>query len=180
MEQKTILLAEDNPEHAELIRRAFERMGSGYRLVVVANGAEVIDYLFATGSHADRGASQMPSLMLLDLKMPELGGLQVLQVLRRVRGDAAGQLPPVVILTASQEESDLIDAYRLGAHSYIQKPAEFSQLVDAIRRIVDYWLGLNRMPPPRRSNPGPAGNHRSLAFYMPRPVSAAPPGRPDR
>lgn len=180
MEQKTILLAEDNPEHAELIRRAFERMGSGYRLHVVANGAEVIDYLFATGSYADRDTSQMPSLMLLDLKMPEMDGLQVLQILRRVRGDAAGQLPPVVILTASQEESDLVDAYRLGAHSYIQKPAEFSQLVEAVRQIVDYWLGLNRMPPPRRSNIGPSGNHRSLAFYMPRHAAATLPGKPDR
>ncbi len=153
MGQKTILLAEDDPAHAALIRRAFERVQSvGSRLDVVGTGAEVIDYLFATGAYAARSPAPLPDLLLLDLKMPEMDGLQVLQVLRRVRGDDQPRLPPVVILTSSIAEIDVVDAYRLGVHSFVRKPTDFRGLVDAMRQIVAYWLDLNQSPAAGRQN----------------------------
>jgi two-component system, response regulator len=150
MDDKTILLAEDDPAHAALIRQAIERVDCSCRADVVSNGLEVIDYLFATGSHADRDSSRMPDLIMLDLKMPKMDGLQVLQVLRRVHWDDHSRLPPVIILTSSKHQKDILDAYNLGAHSYIQKPIGFSKLVEAVRQIVEYWLGLNQYPPTRQ------------------------------
>ncbi len=155
MGQRTILLADDEPDHAQLIRRAIEQVRSDCRVDVVTDGAEVIDYLFAAGTHAGRSSAQPPDLILLDVKMPKMDGLQVLQVLRRVCSDDFSRVPPVVILTASKEEIDIVEAYRLGAHSYIHKPVEFSRLSDAVGKIVNYWLDLNQGPPARRSN-GPA------------------------
>ena len=153
MDQKTVLLVEDDPAHATLIRRAFDRVASaGNTLDVVGGGAELIEYLFATGSYAARDPSAIPDLILLDLKMPEMDGLQVLQVLRRVRGDDQAGLPPIVILTSSFAEIDVVDAYRLGAHSFVRKPSEFHELVEAIEQIVAYWLGLNRSPSAGRPN----------------------------
>ncbi len=149
MTKKTILLAEDDPAHSALIERALERVEEDYHLDVVRDGTEVIDYLFATGSYADRDPTQLPDLLLLDLKMPKMDGLQVLQVLRRVRGDGHPQMPPVVVLTSSSDAIDLIDAYRLGAFSFIRKPADFQQFVDALRQITSYWLRLNELPPGR-------------------------------
>jgi two-component system response regulator len=149
MVKGSILVAEDNVDHAELIRRAIERVDCSCRTDVVRDGAEAIDYLFATGDYADRDPRQTPDLILLDLKMPKMGGLQVLQVLRRVRSRGSDRLPPVVVLTSSKQERDLISAYDLGAHSYIEKPTEFTDLVSAVRQVVEYWLGLNRSPPKR-------------------------------
>ena len=151
MTDKNILLAEDDPAHAALICEAIRQTDSSCKIDVVNNGVEVINYLFATGSHADRDASQMPDLILLDLRMPKMDGLQVLQVLQRVRfNDNRTRLPPVVVFTCSKHEMDLVDAYRLGARSYVRKPMGFSKLVEAVRQIVGYWLGLNESPPMRR------------------------------
>jgi two-component system response regulator len=144
-------LAEDDPAHAALIRQAIQRADSSCQIDVVNNGVEAIDYLFATGSRADRDASQMPDLILLDLKMPRMDGLQVLQVLQRVRfNDNHTRLPPVVVFTCSKHEMDLVDAYRLGARSYVRKPMGSPKLVEAVQQIVGYWLGLNESPPMRR------------------------------
>lgn len=151
MAESTILLAEDDPAHAALIRRAIERVDSSCKIDVVGNGIEAIDYLFAAGSHTDRNADDVPDLILLDLKMPKMDGLQLMQVLRRVRFPNGRRLPPVVVLTSSKQETDVVKAYNLGAHSYIQKPSGFSGMVDAVRQIVQYWLGLNTSPPVRPS-----------------------------
>ncbi|MBN2476091.1 MAG: response regulator [Pirellulales bacterium] len=155
MGQKTVLLAEDDPAHAVLIRRALEQVPSKCHLEVVRDGRGVIDYLFATGSHAGRDPADAPHLILLDLKMPAMDGLQLLQVLRRVRSGEPPSLPPVVILTSSAEQPEVADAYRLGAHSFIQKPMEFAELVEVMRRIVTYWLDLNCPPPGRCVGPPP-------------------------
>jgi len=151
MGQRTILLAEGDPEHVELIRNALKRVTGQCRLDVVDSGVGVIEYLFATGPHAGRKRREPPSLILLGLQMPRMDGLQVLQVLRRVRSDQRGKLPPVVILASSSEETDVLEAYRLGAHSFIRKPAEFPRLVETLGKIVGYWLELNELPPARRS-----------------------------
>jgi two-component system response regulator len=151
MADKTILLAEDDPAHAALIREAIQQADSSCIIDVVNNGVEAIDYLFATGSRADRDASQMPDLILLDLRMPKMDGLQVLQVLQRVRfNDNRTRLPPVVVFTCSKHEMDIVEAYRLGARSYVRKPMGFSKLVEAVQQIVGYWLRLNESPPMRR------------------------------
>jgi len=147
MADKTILLAEDDPAHAALIRQAIQQADNSCQIDVVHDGVQVIDYLFATGSCADRASSQMPDLILLDLKMPKMDGLQVLQVLQRVRFTDHTRLPPVVVFTCSKHETDLVDAYRLGARSYIRKPMGFAKLVEAVQQIVGYWLRLNESPP---------------------------------
>jgi two-component system, response regulator len=150
MSDKIILLAEDDSAHTALIREAIQQADSSCKIDVVNDGVEVIDYLFATGSRADRDASRMPDLILLDLRMPRMDGLQVLQVLQRVRFADRTRLPPVVVFTCSKHETDLVDAYRLGARSYVRKPMGFSKLVEAVREIVGYWLRLNESPPMRR------------------------------
>ena len=143
---KRILLAEDDPSHAMLIQRAIQKVDSTCDVAVVCDGVEAIDYLFATGEHADRDASEMPHLILLDLRMPRMDGMQVLQVLKRVRFEGGRRMPPVVILTSSENDADVVEAYTRGAHSYICKPTAFAELVEAIRRVVEYWLGLNVSP----------------------------------
>ena len=153
MMQKTILLADDEPAHVKLIKLAIERANGNCRLDVVSNGTEVIDYLFAAGSFTDRDPKQVPNLILLNLKMPKMGALQVLQVLRRVRTDSFNVLPSVVILTSSASEVDMVEAYRLGARSFIHKPIDFSQLVEVMQQITHYWLDLNQMPTSNRPNP---------------------------
>ena len=152
MAEKTILLAEDDPAHVSLIQRALARAETKCRLDVVRDGTEVIDYLFSAGAYADRDPTDMPALLLLDLKMPKMDGLQVLQVLRRVRGDDHPRLPPVVILTSSTDEIDVVDAYRLGAYSFIHKPSGFPELVEALRQVAAYWLRLNELPSADRSS----------------------------
>ncbi len=146
---RTILLAEDDSGHEALFRRAVTQSGLECRMDVVRDGAEVIDYLFLAGEHERREPAIMPDLILLDLKMPKMDGLQVLQVLRRVRGDEQTRFPPIVVLTSSDHDADIVDAYRWGAQSYICKPLDYAEFSDAVGRTLQYWLGLNRSVPPR-------------------------------
>ncbi|HWP23600.1 MAG TPA: response regulator [Candidatus Binatia bacterium] len=144
MSDKVILLVEDNPDDEALTLRAFKKNNIGNEVVVARDGAEALDYLFGTGSHAGRDTTVMPAMTLLDLKLPKIDGLEVL---RRIRADDRTRLLPVVILTSSKEEQDLIDGYRLGANSYIRKPVDFMQFVEAVRQLGLYWLVLNEAPP---------------------------------
>lgn len=150
MNEKTVLLAEDDPAQITLFRHALTQTEFPCALDVVRDGVEVIDYLFFTGDYKGREPRAMPDLILLDLKMPRMDGLQVLQVLRRVRSDGQLRFPPIVVLTCSDDEQDIANAYRLGAQSYIRKPGSFVELVKAVRETVQYWLVLNRPMPPAR------------------------------
>ena len=141
-----IVLVEDNPNDVELTLRAFARNKIANEIVVCRDGAEALDYLHGTGKHAGRDASDAPALVLLDIKLPKVDGFEVL---RRVRGDPRTRLVPVVILTSSAEEQDRIAGYDLGANSYVRKPVDFGQFVDAVRELSVYWLMVNQ-PPPRR------------------------------
>lgn len=145
MENKVILLVEDNPDDEALTLRALKKNNIGNVVVVARDGVEALDFLFGTGSYAGRDLSIMPQVTLLDLKLPKIDGLEVL---RRIREDERTCLLPVVILTSSKEEQDLINGYRLGANSYIRKPVDFLQFTEAVRQLGLYWLVLNEMPPP--------------------------------
>jgi len=153
MREKTVLLAEDDPGHVALFRRATGDSGVSCRLEVVEDGVELIDYLFATGNYKGRDLQDMPDLILLDLKMPKMDGLQVLQVLRRVRGEDRTRFPPVVVLTSSDLDQDVAEAYRRGAQSYIRKPVDYADFAAAVRETLQYWLGLNRPVPRQRAVP---------------------------
>jgi two-component system response regulator len=139
-----ILLVEDNPDDVDLTLRAFRKSKIANEIVVARDGVEALDYLFATGQHAGRDSNSLPQLVLLDLKLPRLDGLQVLE---RIRGNPKTRLLPVVILTSSTEEPDLLTGYSLGANSYIRKPVDFQEFVVAVRRLGLYWLLLNQPPP---------------------------------
>ena len=139
-----ILLVEDNPDDVELTLRAFRKSKIANEIVVAHDGVEALDYLFATGDHAGRDNSTLPQLVLLDLKLPRIDGLQVLE---RIRANPKTKLMPVVILTSSTEEPDLKTGYSLGANSYIRKPVDFQEFVVAVSRIGLYWLLLNQPPP---------------------------------
>ena len=145
MESKVILLVEDNPDDEALTIRALGRNNIRNQVVVARDGVEALDYLFGTGAHAGRDARALPAIILLDLKLPKVDGLEVL---RRLRADERTRLAPVVILTSSSEEPDKVAGYRLGANSYIRKPVDFGQFVEAVRQLGLYWLVLNE-PPPR-------------------------------
>ena len=149
MEQmsKTILLVEDNPDDEKLMLRAFKRNNMLNPIVVARDGVEALDVLFAGAAHAGRSGGPLPTLIVLDLKLPKLDGLGVLKALR---GDERTSLIPVVILTSSKEEQDLIQGYALGANSYVRKPVDFSEFVEAVRVLGIYWLMMNQ-PPPERS-----------------------------
>ena len=142
--EKTILLVEDNPDDAELTLRALKQYNLGNGISVVRDGAEALDYLFATGSYSDRDTTIMPTVVILDLKLPKVDGLEVL---RRVRADERTRLLPVVILTSSSEQKDMINGYKLGANSYVRKPVDFTQFVEAARQLGLYWLVTNEPPP---------------------------------
>ena len=144
MDKKIVLLVEDNPDDEELTRIAFEECHLANELVVVRDGQEALDYLFLTGKYADRKMLDLPQVMLLDLKLPKVDGLEVLQ---RVRADERTKQLPVVVLTSSRHEQDLIDSYSLGASSYIQKPVDYLQFVEAVRQLGLYWLVLNQVSP---------------------------------
>jgi two-component system response regulator len=144
MNEKVILLVEDNPDDEALTLRALKKNNIGNKVVIARDGAEALDYLFGTGPHAGRDMRTMPSITLLDLKLPKIDGLEVL---RRLRGDDRTSVLPVIILTSSKEEQDLINGYRLGANSYIRKPVNFAQFVEAVRQLGLYWLVLNEAPP---------------------------------
>jgi two-component system response regulator len=147
MEDKIILLVEDNADDEKLTLRALKKNNIRNEVVVARDGAEALDYLFGTGAYAGRNLSVMPQVVLLDLKLPKLDGLEVL---RRVRGDDRTKLLPVVILTSSNEEMDRINGYDLGANSYVRKPVDFNQFSDAARQLGLYWLVLNESAPARR------------------------------
>ena len=141
--EKVILLVEDNPDDELLTRRALKKNNIGNEVIVARDGVEALDYLFGTGAHEGRDLSELPQVMLLDLKLPKIDGLGVL---RRVRADERTRLLPVVILTSSREQQDLVDGYGCGANSYIRKPVDFAQFIEAVRQLGLYWLVLNETP----------------------------------
>lgn len=141
---RIILLVEDNPDDVALTLRAFKRSHIGNEIVVASDGVEALDYLFGRGRFAERDTSHQPAVVLLDLKLPRLDGLEVLQALR---ADPRTALQPVVILTSSNEEQDMIASYQLGANSYVRKPVDFDQFIEAARKLGLYWLLLNQAPP---------------------------------
>ena len=144
MGQRLILLVEDNPDDEALTRRALAKNNIQNEVRVARDGAEALEILLGTGAHA--GHPLAPEVVLLDLKLPKVDGLEVL---RRIRADERTRLLPVVILTSSREERDVVSGYGLGANSYIRKPVDFGQFVEAVRQLGLYWLVLNE-PPPRR------------------------------
>jgi two-component system response regulator len=147
MNDKAILLVEDNADDEMLTLRALKKNNISNEVVVARDGVEALDYLFATGAHTGRDVSVLPQVVLLDLKLPKLDGLEVL---RRVRADHRTKLLPIVILTSSNEEMDRINGYGLGANSYVRKPVDFNQFSEAARQLGLYWLVLNEPPPARR------------------------------
>ena len=143
MRDRIILLVEDNPDDQALTMRALKANQILNEVVVLEDGAEALDYLFCTGRHAERDPV-MPQVVLLDLKLPKVDGLEVL---RRLREDERTRLLPVVILTSSREERDIVGGYRLGANSYVRKPVDFGEFREAVRQLGLYWLLLNEPPP---------------------------------
>jgi two-component system response regulator len=143
-EDKFILLVEDNPDDEALTLRALMKNSIRNPVVVVRDGAEALDYLFGTGAHAGRDPSAAPQVVLLDLKLPKIDGLEVL---RRIRSDERTRRQPVVVLTTSNEGRDVLSSYELGANSYIRKPVDFEQFMEAVRQLGLYWLVLNMAPP---------------------------------
>jgi CheY-like chemotaxis protein len=138
-----ILLVEDDPNDAELISRALKRGGVAVTMARVADGVEALDYLFCRGAYAARSRNARPKLILLDLKLPKLTGLEVLKA---IRADAAMKRLVVVMLTSSKEERDLAEAYDSGVNSYVVKPVNFEQLMDSLARLTHYWLTINQLP----------------------------------
>lgn len=147
MSRITILLVEDNPDDELLTMRALRSKDVANEIVVARDGAEALDYLFANGEFAGRDPADHPTLMLLDLKLPKIDGLEVL---RRVRADERTKLMPVAILTSSDEQKDMIDSYGLGANSYVRKPVDFDEFRDAVHQLHLYWILLNEPPPSSR------------------------------
>lgn len=147
MEERMILLIEDNRDDEALTLRALKKNNIKNEVIVARDGVAALDYLFGTGQYEGRDLTQMPQVVLLDLKLPKVDGLEVL---RRMRADERTQLLPVVILTSSNEEQDLINGYGLGANSYIRKPVDFTHFMEAVRQLGLYWLILNETAPPVR------------------------------
>ncbi|MCC5887994.1 MAG: response regulator [Gammaproteobacteria bacterium] len=141
-----VLLVEDNADDEELMRLAFESGNVMNPLVVVRDGVEALDFLFRTGAHAARDPDVWPQLVLLDLKLPKVSGLDVL---RRIRSDERTRTLPVVVLTSSKQEEDVVRSYELGANAYVRKPVEFAEFLDAAKQLGMFWLMLNQ-PPPRK------------------------------
>jgi len=148
-EQEIILLVEDNPDDEALTLRALRKNKIKNEIVVARDGVEAIDYLFGTGSHEGRDPNDLPQVVLLDLKLPKLDGFEVLT---KLRADERTKLLPVVILTSSKEQQDIVRGYGLGANSYVRKPVEFEQFVEAVRELGLYWLVLNEKPPKGAAN----------------------------
>lgn len=146
MKNKIILLVEDNPSDIGLTQRAFAKSNIANELVVAEDGQEALDYLFAGGQFTGRDVNELPALVLLDLKLPRVAGVDVL---RQIRADERTTRVPVVILTTSQEEQDIAQSYDLRANSYIRKPVDFTKFVEAIQHMGLYWLVLNEPPPPK-------------------------------
>lgn len=146
MKNKIILLVEDNPSDIGLTQRALDKSHIANKMVVVEDGQEALDYLFGSGQYSGRDVKRLPALVLLDLKLPRVSGLEVL---RQIRADERTSRLPVVILTTSQEEQDIAQSYDLHANSYIRKPVDFTQFVQAVQQMGLYWLVLNEPPPPK-------------------------------
>jgi len=146
MGDRIILLVEDNPDDVALTLRALKKNNILNQVVVAEDGAKALEYLFGTGEFAGRNVESLPAVVLLDLKLPKVDGLEVL---RRLRADERTTLLPVVILTSSKEEQDVIAGYELGANSYIRKPVDFDRFLGAARQLGMYWLMLNEAPPER-------------------------------
>jgi len=144
LSSKTILLVEDNPSDIALTKRALDKAHIANQLILAEDGQEALDYVFGAGAHVGRDVSDQPMLTLLDLKLPKIGGLDVL---RGIRGDPRTRRMPVVILTSSNEEQDLAAGYDLGVNSYIRKPVDFNQFAHAVEQLGLYWLVLNEPPP---------------------------------
>ena len=144
MSERAILLVEDNPDDEELTVRALKKNCIGNPVGVARDGEAALDYLFARGAYQGREVSELPQVVLLDLNLPKLSGLDVL---RRVRADERTRLLPVVVLTSSREDEDIIRSYSLGANSYVRKPVEFCQFMEAVRTLGLFWLLLNELPP---------------------------------
>ncbi len=140
----TILLVEDNPDDEALTLRAFKKNNIKNEVVVARDGVEALDYLFGTGSYSGRDANDTPAVVLLDIKLPKIDGLEVL---RRLRAEERTRFTPVVILTSSKEEQDLVRGYSLGANSYVRKPVDFTQFMNAVHQLGMYWLVLNEQAP---------------------------------
>jgi len=138
-----ILLVEDNPNDVELTLRALNRHNLANKVFVVKDGAEALDYIFSAGDYADRDINRPPKLILLDLKLPKVDGLEVL---RQIKSDERTKTVPVVVLTSSREEQDMIESYRLGVNSYIVKPVDFDKFLDSVGDLGLYWLLLNEQP----------------------------------
>jgi CheY-like chemotaxis protein len=144
MPNKAILLVEDNPDDEKLSMRALHKNNVANELVVAHDGVEALDYLFGTGMYAGRDVSFQPGVILLDLKLPRLDGLEVL---KRLRADERTRRLPIVVLTSSKEEQDMISSYSLGANSYIRKPVDFTQFMEVVKQLGMYWLALNEPSP---------------------------------
>jgi CheY-like chemotaxis protein len=138
-----ILLVEDNPTDLELALRVFKKHRIANRIEIARDGEEALDFLFGEGAHAGRGGIQMPKVILLDLKLPKIGGIEVL---RRIKSDPRTRSIPIVVLTSSREEKDLLESYQLGVNSYIVKPVDFDQFSDCLKDIGMYWLLSNASP----------------------------------
>ena len=149
-DEKIILLVEDKPDDEALTIRALKQHNIANEVVVARNGAEALDYLFGTGAYQGRDLADTPAVVLLDLKLPKIGGLEVL---RRLRSDARTKRLPVVILTSSEEDKDKVQGYELGANSYVRKPVDFEQFSEAVRQLGMYWLILNEPPPKEKGVP---------------------------
>lgn len=147
---KPILLVEDNATDEKLTLRAFKKSGISNDIVVVRDGAEALDYIFARGAHVGRDVSALPAVVLLDLKLPKIDGMEVL---RQVRADPRTRLLPVVVLTASKQEEDIIGSYSLGANAYVRKPVDFNEFANAAKTLGLFWLLLNEPAPSRRAGP---------------------------
>ncbi len=147
MDSKTILLVEDNADDEALTFRALMKNNIGNQLIVARDGAEALEYLFATGQYSGRDMTLGPQVVLLDLNLPKISGLEVL---RQLRANERTKHLPVVILTSSNEEKDLLHGYENGANSYVRKPVDFNQFIESVRQLGLYWLILNELPPSRR------------------------------
>ena len=144
MREKMILLVEDNPDDEALTMRALKQSKLANEIVITRDGNEALEFLFATGKYEGRDVSHTPAVILLDLKLPKLSGLEVLQ---RLRADPRTRLTPVVVLTSSSEDEDMLRSYELGANSYVRKPVVFGKFADAVSQLGLYWILLNQLPP---------------------------------
>ena len=144
MNNKIILLVEDNPDDELLMMRALKKNHIANQVVVTRDGVEALDYLFGRGKYAERDLNSMPQLILLDLKLPKISGLEVLQ---QIRADERTKYVPVVVLTSSSQDEDIVNSYDLGANSFVQKPVDFNEFIDATKQLGAYWLIINKTKP---------------------------------